>query len=396
MAVVEAQVAGPVVSQGFCYALFAYDAGLAIDLDEAERLVTATTQRATIPHKHRAPKYFEYHPSPLRATQATEPLTIGAHRTLPFVDTVLYDFGGVSVTYQIPLAGPLGDLVSLSESLYDNAELLADSRRRVEELLGRIASAVTRPRLTDFVEPYTIFEVAEFATPWTPVQLYTTYAHEVARILRSERAALSSQEVDDAVAHRISFGPDDIALIDWDATLIADRDADDVRAVLEFANVELLEMRYLDQQLDDALDESYDVLSRRAWRFGLAASSRAELRRVGQLQVDNALLFEGVNNALKLLGDQYLARVYRLASSRFHLAEWDASILRKLQTLDSIYQKMSDQAATRRIEMRGERRRDEHARRGTLVGRSGEGRRRRRLLGRRRHPLTSHAAPSRE
>ena len=124
-----------------------------------------------------------------------------------------------------------------------------------------------------------------------------------------------------------------------------------MRAVLEFANVELLEMRYLDQQLDDALDESYDVLSRRAWRFGLAASSRADLRRVGQLQVDNALLFEGVNNALKLLGDQYLARVYRLASSRFHLAEWDASILRKLQTLDSIYQKMSDQAATRRIEM---------------------------------------------
>src|SRR5205823_1755187 len=88
----QAPPPGPVVSQGFCYALFAYDAGLAIDLDEAERLVTATTQRATIPHKHRAPKYFEYHPSPLRATQATEPLTIGAHRTLPFVDTVLYDF----------------------------------------------------------------------------------------------------------------------------------------------------------------------------------------------------------------------------------------------------------------------------------------------------------------
>src|SRR5437763_9576568 len=350
MAVVEAQVAGPVVSQGFCYALFAYDAGLAIDLDEAERLVTATTQRATIPHKHRAPKYFEYHPSPLRATQATEPLTIGAHRTLPFVDTVLYDFGGVSVTYQIPLAGPLGDLVRLSESLYDNAELLADSRRRVEELLGRIASAVTRPRLTDFVEPYTIFEVAEFATPWTPVQLYTTYAHEVARILRSERAALSSQEVDDAVAHRISFGPDDIALIDWDATLIADRDADDVRAVLEFANVELLEMRYLDQQLDDALDESYDTLSRR-YGLWLPGATRADLRRIGQLQVDNAVLFEGVNNALKLLGDQYLARVYRLVPERFHLAERDATILRKLQTLESIYQKLADQAANRRTEV---------------------------------------------
>jgi len=27
-----------------------------------------------------------------------------------------------------------------------------------------------------------------------------------------------------------------------------------------------------------------------------------------QWQVDSAILFEGVNNALKLLGDQYLAR----------------------------------------------------------------------------------------
>lgn len=52
----------------------------------------------------------------------------------------------------------------------------------------------------------------------------------------------------------------------------------------------------------------------------------------------------------QLLGDQYLARVYRLVSQRFHLEAWDASILRKLQTLDSIYGKMSDRAGTRRME----------------------------------------------
>jgi len=67
--------------------------------------------------------------------------------------------------------------------------------------------------------------------------------------------------------------------------------------------------------------------------------------------VDNAVLFEGVNNTLKLLGDQYLARLYRLVSRRFHLDEWDASILRKIQTLESIYQKISDQAAVRRMEV---------------------------------------------
>ena len=37
--------------------------------------------------------------------------------------------------------------------------------------------------------------------------------------------------------------------------------------------------------------------------------------------------------------------------ARFHLADWDASILRKLETLESIYQKMSDFAGTRRMEL---------------------------------------------
>ena len=58
-----------------------------------------------------------------------------------------------------------------------------------------------------------------------------------------------------------------------------------------------------------------------------------------------------MNNTLKLLGDQYLARVYRLVNKRFHLEDWDASILRKLQTLESIYEKISDQAVNRRMEI---------------------------------------------
>jgi uncharacterized Rmd1/YagE family protein len=40
-----------------------------------------------------------------------------------------------------------------------------------------------------------------------------------------------------------------------------------------------------------------------------------------------------------------------LVNRRFHLDEWDASILRKLQTLESIYQKISDQGTNRRMEI---------------------------------------------
>jgi uncharacterized Rmd1/YagE family protein len=58
-----------------------------------------------------------------------------------------------------------------------------------------------------------------------------------------------------------------------------------------------------------------------------------------------------VTNALKLVGDQYLARLYRMAAQRMRLPEWDASIARKLQTAESIYQRLSDQASTIRLEV---------------------------------------------
>ncbi len=88
------------------------------------------------------------------------------------------------------------------------------------------------------------------------------------------------------------------------------------------------------------------------YRGGNASSTRIPaMEKIAQLQVDNALLFESVNNALKLLGDQYMARVYTNAAKRFHLADWDASILRKLSTLESIYDKITERVASQRMEL---------------------------------------------
>lgn len=340
------------VRKGVCFALFAYEVGLAIKLDEAERRITAMTQRLRLGRTRRAPRYFEYRPAPLRVTFEADPLAIGEFRSGTSVDVVLYDFGAVSVAYHLPLEGPFSRLLDLSEALYDNALLLADSRSRVEHLLATIGEVVERPSVSDSVEDYVIFQVDECAPAPAGDELCTAHARAIAQVLRCERRPLSEQEVQDALSCRISFGMDDATVIDWNAGLLYGRDTDDERAVLEFANVELVEMRHLDQQLDDALDQAYEALSKRmVGRFRWLVPFDTDKPRIAQLQVDSAILFERVTNALKLVGDQYLARVYRLASQRFHLEKWDASILRKLDTLNSIYGKMSDQAATRRMEL---------------------------------------------
>jgi uncharacterized Rmd1/YagE family protein len=58
-----------------------------------------------------------------------------------------------------------------------------------------------------------------------------------------------------------------------------------------------------------------------------------------------------VNNAVSLLGDQWLADVYGLIAERYDLDKWHGSIGHKLQALDSIYQKIADQASARRAEL---------------------------------------------
>lgn len=340
------------IEKGTAYAMFAYDIGQSVDLDEAERRMTTIKERSRIKHKRRAPAYFDYSPAPLRIGADTEPVTIGRFRTNPGVDLLLYDFGAVSVTHTIPLSGAFSDLLSLSQELYDHEPLRAESRRRVEELLAAIGAAVERPHLVDSVEDYVMYHIESSVPALNGSDFLADHAHAVAQVLRSVSQSLAEQEIQDAIGHRLSFGPDDITVIDWNAALLLGQDMEDVLAVLEFANVELLEMRLLNRYLDRALDDAYETLSKRRWTgLHLPGTVRTKLEPIAQLQVDSAILFERVTNTLKLFGDQYLARIHRLASQRFHLESWDASITRKLHTLESIYGKLAAQAAARRMEV---------------------------------------------
>ena len=341
----------PVIKDGVAYVLFAYDVGLSIALDAAEKRVKSMTERTPIKHQRRAPKYFDFQPIPLRVTQVSTSHAVGRFATTPAVETVLYDFGAVCVTYPIPLSGPFSDLLGLSESLYDNEILLADSRRLVEELLAGISPAISRPLISSFYEDYVIFHVRELDDPEAHRRLLAENKLLVAQVLRADADLRSHQEIQDSLLCEISYGAEDLTLVDWVAALVFAKGADDTRAVLEFGQVQLLELRHLDHQLDASLDRCYEALSRSTEkRFALPAAGGGDIREIGRLQVESAVLFEGINNALKLLGDQYLARLYEQVAQRYHLDAWDESILRKLRTLDSIYTKIEDAHSSARLE----------------------------------------------
>lgn len=341
-----------VIQRGAASAVFIYDVGFSIDLDRAQTLITDSKHRESFKRTRRAPKYFEFESPPLRIEQAAAPQTLGRFATQPMVEVRIYDFGAMAVEFDVPLSGPFVDLLDLSEALYDNLPLLEASRAVVDALSRSIAPAISKLEISDRVEDYVVFQIEHLHPAAASHELVARAPELLAQILRAERGPLARQEIDDALACHIAFSPEDMVLIDWNSAILFDREPDDVRAVLEFANVELLEMRLLDHRLDQALDRATKIL---AHSRGLTAAALgtpgADLHHITEMQMDAALLYEAVNNSLKLLGDPYLARVSRLAAQRLHLNDWDASILRKLQTLESVYQKMSDRNATRRLEL---------------------------------------------
>lgn len=343
LSVVRAPV--PQLHSGVCYVMFAFELGLSIKLDLAAQRLKQDVERTKFRRNRRAPKYFDYDPPPLRILQHGQQINTGKFFTKPQAELTLFDFGGCSVSYQIDISGPMSHLIELSEVLYDNSFLLEDARERVKQLMDEISQAILRPNLNESVEDFVVYHLEEFDGAPDLTTILSEGRREFAALLRAERDRLGDEEVHDALNTRTSYGPDDCAVIDWNGALFFGENVDDLRAVLEFCNVELLEMRFLDEQLDDYLEDAYSVLTSKDRKRGAT-----DLSKVARLQVDSALLYEAVENALKLLGDQYLARVYSLASGRFHLSEWHSSIRRKLDTLDSIYQKLSDKAAQRRSE----------------------------------------------
>ena len=62
-------------------------------------------------------------------------------------------------------------------------------------------------------------------------------------------------------------------------------------------------------------------------------------------------VFECTGNVLKLVGDQYLARCYKLLAARFHLSEWEANIGGALEVVQGTYEVLSDQSARLRTEL---------------------------------------------
>jgi hypothetical protein len=337
---------------GTLHLYVAFDWGEEIDLEHARRLVPAEVHE--LPRRLRTPTSITYRPPPLRF-QAKMELS-----DLPEIgppqgpaDVTLFDFAAVSVALHLPFRLSADSLHRLASRLADPTPVVQAARKALEPLYQRLLPAIQNPQWKDNLsEEYFVFQlISEDGVP-APDLLRGAHAGWLAGLLRLEAGPLSNEEVAEVLRLHLSYSPDDLLVPDWASAVLCDRDCDETLQTIEFANLQLLEFRHLDYRMDESLAGAYRMIHPLVEsRLPFWHNYARPLRSLGELKVEANSLFERTGNALKLMGDQYLARVYRLLANRFHLEDWEKNIQRKLEIAEGIYRVVSDQAAIYRTEL---------------------------------------------
>jgi hypothetical protein len=335
------------IVQGQVIAFFAFDIGYEVSLEKLGALL-ASVPVQPLSRKKQTPNYLQY-TTPPRVLDLG-PID-GALDRSGQIQATVFDFGAISLSYRWPLAArgceaSLEKMAAFSQRLY-NANLEAHAREQVRTLIDKLRPAITRPDLSELVEDYFLFVFEQLAEPLSAAELISRYRATLAQILRFDTLPLSPDQQDEALSQTISYYENDLTIVDWNAAIIYDPDYQDTANVLELLNVELLEARYVDAQLDKRIGEYTGLVQRRPeWALPLRTPYRRAIQELAELRTESSLLSERVDNALKLIGDLYLARVHNAAAKRFYLHEWDTAIARKLNIVSDYYQLLTDRVRT--------------------------------------------------
>ncbi|MGO8765598.1 MAG: hypothetical protein ACLQSR_10770 [Limisphaerales bacterium] len=279
---------------------------------------------------------------PLYKPLAVEPHSLqGTVRGSPMRLLVrIYNVGVVTVMVRVPFeTGSLAGLMPFHNAQLDSGESLDSfALKFCGQVSASLKDLMVGQQEWPTSEAYTVFCLTDLDAAKDVNAWLAAHRRDVAGLLaETPQENLSEAQVNEVLRIQRSFENSDLAVIDWDAALIADLTGyvDDVLYALELANLQLEEFRVMDRRLDLYLDRAYDDLERRHLpMFGAANKTLRQLRR---FRVDVAKLADEVTHITKFFGDWHLARVYLGARDRFYLDQWRASVEQRLAQLDKLY-----------------------------------------------------------
>ncbi len=326
--------------QGSVLVLIQFDVCEEIKLDQL-RAIFGARKLEQPTFKHPAPGYVRYQRPPV--VDPIEPLILESGEKLQG-QLKYYDYGVVSVVFELPFSGDWDTLVRLASRWVWDVDFERHAARIAREKLQHAAPALVKPYKEWLSEDYFIFHVRDIPGAPSAAELVTSEGARIAQIVRGETMPLSDGERSEILQSRVSYYPNDLAVIGWNGAFLYDSavGAETAIQLLEYANSQLLEFRHYDELLTKELESVYDSLDKGTgmwarWRLARDAT------KLHTALLDVTELTEHADNAIKFLSDMFSARLYKLAAAKVGVPDYKDLVTQKLKTAEDLYRFMVDQ-----------------------------------------------------
>jgi len=314
-----------------------FDIGRDVNLEAAQKVfeVTNVAQRFRL---NRSSKAVIINNAPLSLNLEASKYEALGHPLDLEVTAKIWHFGALSITmsFEIPAGLNWNRLVELGNSLENDNNLDALAKQKVEQILISMNPERIQTTNWETYEDYICYFFRKLeGSEKNAMEVFNRY--DIFRLILSENNTnLSEQTKKTILDSTFQYSNDDLAVIDWNSAMIIEPSGSlDIVDVIEFSLCQLLEMRHYDDILDEKLTYLYNSLEKK--KFNIFQSYYNVLsKEAAKFYLDTADTVESVENSMKVVGDFYLAKIFRAASLRFRFKDWQDSVNQKLENLAQI------------------------------------------------------------
>ncbi|KJS14489.1 MAG: hypothetical protein VR69_17315 [Peptococcaceae bacterium BRH_c4b] len=322
-----------------------FDVAEEISLERVEQILAQTGSASRMKLSRVRPKSIQIKNPPVTIDLGEETVTLQETRLKATFSARIYDLGVISIVLRITLP-PEYDydhIHKLAIYIYNTDDLEPLFAGKLKHIQDTLHNALIKPNLSGFVEDYIIYFFRNWNPEWDPAPL-----------LLAETEALSDQSRRDIMANSFSYGREDLAVITWDSALVYDASGSaDIPDLLEFANSQLLSLRYYDDLLSVEMEKMYQAIEdvETVPKYGRRKQYRRIMNRLMELVVDVSEITERIHNSLRVTEDIFYARVYGAALNIFRTRAWADSIERKISIIQQSYTMLSNEIVTQQSTM---------------------------------------------
>lgn len=314
-----------------------YETGKEINLDKLEKEMADDHNISRRRFSRVKPSSIQLDVPPLLINLGSSAITYQQHKIFLQAKARIYDIGAVSICliYENNANSPSG-LTDFALSFAGQKGLEEAFSLYIDILSHTLSPYLGETKIDpDFYEDYTIYRITKPEEAPDPMP-----------VLMGEKTDFSTAMRQQIMNNTLSYSKDDFAIISWDTALLCDpEDPEDLRDLIEFANVQLLELRYYDAILNKHMEKMYDDIeeAENLSRYARLKLYRQIMAELMEIIADITEVTEKIKNFIKITEDIYYARVYETTLRVLRTYQWSESLSRMTNVIYQNYSLLSNE-----------------------------------------------------